>query len=76
MSILRASADRLVCFHSIRRPKRNPSHVIMQQVLTDLQNSGTEWAFGKPVDSAVVHDYYSTITHPMGESHPRFAIRD
>ncbi len=38
----------------------------MQQVLTDLQNSGTEWAFGKPVDSNVVVDYYGVITHPMG----------
>jgi histone acetyltransferase len=57
--------------HSIRRPKRNPQHVIMQQVLTDLQNSGTEWAFGKPVDSKVVLDYYNVISHPMGRFNER-----
>jgi histone acetyltransferase len=33
-----------------------------------LQNEPSAWPFLRPVDGAVVHDYYDVITNPMGES--------
>lgn len=51
---------------SIRQPKRNPHHVLLQLVLNDLQNEPSAWPFIKPVDATVVHDYYEVITEPMG----------
>lgn len=52
---------------SIRRPKRNPQHVLMQHVLNDLQNEPSSWPFVKPVDGNAVLDYYDVIKNPMGK---------
>ncbi|KAK4686728.1 histone acetyltransferase, partial [Tremellales sp. Uapishka_1] len=49
----------------IRQPKRNPHHVMLQLVLSDLQNENSAWPFQKPVDKNVVHDYYEVTPHPM-----------
>ena len=51
---------------SIRQPKRNPHHVLLQLVLNDLQDEPSAWPFIKPVDSHTVRDYYEVITKPMG----------
>lgn len=51
---------------SVRQPKRNPYHVLLQHVLNDLQNEPSAWPFVKPVDSSVVADYYDVIKNPMG----------
>lgn len=51
---------------SVRQPKRNPYHVLLQHVLNDLQNEPSAWPFVKPVDSSVVADYYDVIKDPMG----------
>jgi hypothetical protein len=53
---------------SIRQPKRNPHHVLLQLVLNDLQEEPSAWPFTKPVDGNVVHDYYEVIKEPMGKS--------
>lgn len=50
----------------IRQPKRNPHHVLLQQILNDLQGEPSVWPFAKPVDSNTVADYYNVITDPMG----------
>lgn len=52
---------------SLRQPRRNPDHVLLQHVLNDMQNESSAWPFTKPVDKNVVVDYYDVITEPMGE---------
>ena len=51
---------------SLRQPRRNPDHVLLQHVLNDLQNEPSAWPFVKPVDKETVADYYDVITEPMG----------
>lgn len=53
--------------YRLRQPTRNPHHGLLQQVLDDLLNEPSAWPFLKPVDAALVHDYYNVITHPIGE---------
>jgi hypothetical protein len=52
---------------SIRQPVRNRYHVLLRQILDDMQNETSAWPFLKPVDSNLVKDYYGTIKEPMGE---------
>lgn len=54
---------------SMRQPRRNPDHVLLQHVLNDMQNEPSAWPFVKPVDKNVVEDYYNVIKEPMGEWH-------
>ena len=56
---------------SIRQPKRNPDHVLLQHVLNDMQNENSAWPFVKPVDRSVVVDYDSVVSNPMGMSFSR-----
>lgn len=56
--------------YSLRQPRRNPDHVLLQHVLNDLQNESSAWPFTKPVDKNVVVDYYDVITEPMGQFSP------
>lgn len=37
-------------------------------MLDDLINEPSAWPFIKPVDGALVHDYYTVIIHPIGKS--------
>jgi histone acetyltransferase len=45
---------------------RNRYHVLLRQILDDMQSETSAWPFLKPVDSAQVKDYYETIKQPMG----------
>lgn len=49
----------------IRQPIRNRYHVLMQQILGDLQNDPSAWPFLKPVDTSIVKDYYEVVKQPM-----------
>ncbi len=40
--------------------------MLLQQILSDLQDEASAWPFTKPVDPKLVVDYYDVITEPMG----------
>jgi histone acetyltransferase len=48
-----------------RQPRRNPSHPLLLQLLSALQNSSSSWPFLVPVNGEEVHDYYEVIKEPM-----------
>jgi histone acetyltransferase len=48
-----------------RQPRRNPSHPLLLQLLSALQNSSSSWPFLQPVNGDEVHDYYDVIKEPM-----------
>jgi histone acetyltransferase len=48
-----------------RQPRRNPSHPLLLQLLSALQNSSASWPFLQPVNGDEVHDYYDVIKEPM-----------
>ena len=48
-----------------RQPRRNPSHPLLLQLLSALQNSSQAWPFLQPVNGEEVHDYYDVIKEPM-----------
>ena len=48
-----------------RQPRRNPSHPLLLQLLSALQNSSASWPFMQPVNGEEVHDYYDVIKEPM-----------
>ncbi|KAI8449158.1 Bromodomain-containing protein [Phakopsora pachyrhizi] len=48
-----------------RRPQRSPSHNIMHQLLTSLQNHPSAWPFSRPINPEEVTDYYKIIKNPM-----------
>ena len=56
---LRSLGDyELMQLYSTRRPQRGPQHMIMQRLLTDLQNHASAWPFARPVNREEVQDYY------------------
>ncbi|KAK3049632.1 histone acetyltransferase [Extremus antarcticus] len=48
-----------------RQPRRNPSHPLLLQLLSALQNCSASWPFVAPVNGDEVHDYYEVIKEPM-----------
>ena len=48
-----------------RQPRRNPSHPLLLQLLSHLQNNSNSWPFLIPVNGDEVHDYYEVIKEPM-----------
>lgn len=48
-----------------KQPKRSPVYPIMLTLLTEMQNSPSNWPFLQPVNKKEVPDYYEVIAEPM-----------
>ena len=48
-----------------KQPKRSPVYPVMLTLLTEMQNSPSNWPFLQPVNRKEVPDYYEVIAEPM-----------
>ncbi|PRT52502.1 Histone acetyltransferase GCN5 [Wickerhamiella sorbophila] len=48
-----------------RKPKRKGHFMVIQHILTEVQNHPSAWPFMQPVNRAEVPDYYDLIQEPM-----------
>jgi len=53
-----------------RKPQRGPHHMILQRLLTDLQNHPSAWPFMKPVNREEVRFYSLTSPEKNGKIEP------